>query len=300
MDYSIEKIVAAKGLFLLLGVFLVMLLAVALMAGAVAQVFPADSRGALLLTSVLQGAVAFFLPAWLSARMSYGAAPFFRRTASTLSLDKAPTWRGVAGVLIVFMIGLPALNQLISWNQSLHFPESMSAVENTLRQWEVANGGAAGILLSTDSWWGLISGVTVVGLVTGFCEEIFFRGALQRYIGAAGFGSVVAVVVAAFIFSAVHFQFFGFLPRFVLGAFFGYLLVRSGSLWLAAIAHALNNSMVVVTSWLGNNGIDIGSADAIGVSADGAFPWIPLASVIALCVFFYFFGNYFFSPSSHH
>ena len=68
----------------------------------------------------------------------------------------------------------------------------------------------------------------------------------------------IAIWITAIIFSAVHFQFYGFIPRVLLGAFFGYLALWSGSLWLPIFAHALNNSLVVISTWLTKrNTIDI-------------------------------------------
>ena len=77
-------------------------------------------------------------------------------------------------------------------------------------------------------------------------------------------------------------QFFGFLPRLVLGLWLGYLLVWTRSLWVPIIAHTLNNSTVVVFSYLEGNGIvPEGYGDSLGVPADGAFPWLALVSFIA-------------------
>ncbi len=78
---------------------------------------------------------------------------------------------------------------------------------------------------------------------------IFFRGALQRIMATGGVSAHAAIWIAAFVFSAFHMQFFGFLPRLLIGAFFGYLLWWSGSLWLPVCAHALNNTMALVLEW---------------------------------------------------
>ena len=84
------------------------------------------------------------------------------------------------------------------------------------------------------------------------------------------------------LFSAIHFQFFGFIPRMLLGVWLGYLLVWTRSLWVPIIAHTLNNSTVVVMSYLANKGIvaeDFG--DHLGLPADGAIPLLAVASLVA-------------------
>lgn len=283
-----SKLAGAKGLLVLFGSFFVLIVVASLIASSVNGLDFGD-RNRLLISSAVQGVIAFFLPAWLAARVSSGA------PARLLGLESSVPVRTYLGVVIAFAIGLPAINQIIVWNEGMHLPESMGAVEKVLRQWEEANGGVAEKLLSTDTVWGLVSGILVVGLLTGFCEEIFFRGALQRMFGMCGLGSQWSVWLAAFIFSAVHFQFFGFVPRLLLGAFFGYLFLYSDSIWPGVVAHALNNSIVVVSYWLISRGVSTSDAGSIGVASDGSFPWVPLASAVALAIFFIFSWRYFFS-----
>ena len=99
---------------------------------------------------------------------------------------------------------------------------------------------------------------------TGLGEEMFFRGALQRICCDGMRRRHLAVWTAAFVFSTLHFQFFGFVPRLVLGAFFGYAYLWSGSLWVPVIGHALNNSAVVAFMWMGNNSIDVAAMGEAG------------------------------------
>ncbi|MDE6065643.1 MAG: CPBP family intramembrane metalloprotease, partial [Duncaniella sp.] len=71
------------------------------------------------------------------------------------------------------------------------------------------------------------------------------------------------------LFSVFHMQFYGFFPRVVLGACFGYLLYWSGSVWLSSIIHALNNTLVVFTSWQMRrvSGGDVMDIDKIGADS---------------------------------
>ena len=61
--------------------------------------------------------------------------------------------------------------------------------------------------------------------------------------------------ISAILFSAMHMQFYGFVPRLLLGALFGYLLVWSGSIWLPFIGHFINNALAVIAMFLMNNGL---------------------------------------------
>lgn len=247
-------------------------------------------RDALLLSSALQCLVAFCLPSFITARFATD------RPLRFLGLTERVTFRPFAGVAIVYILAMPAMNWLIDWNESVHFPESAAGLEQTLRAWEANSAEITGEILSVTGVAAMLSGVAVVGLLTGFSEELFFRGAMQTVFKDSGVAPGIAVWGAAFIFSAVHFQFFGFFPRLLMGAFFGYLFVWSGSLWPGVFAHALNNSIVVVGEWLSACGADSGSAalSAIGTASSGGYPYAALSSVAATACFFFFFRNYFF------
>ena len=244
-----------------------------------------DERVALLLSSVVQCVFAFCLPAWLTARFSSNT-PW-----KWLGLETVAPFKAFVGVVILYALVLPAMNQLIAWNANLHFPDWASGLETTLRSWEEANGSVSEKILSYTGIGGMIATVSVVGLLTGFSEEIFFRGALQGIFQRCHISRWVAVWGAAAIFSAIHFQFFGFVPRLLMGAMFGYLFIWSGSLWLPVFAHALNNSIVVITT--GITGTENG-VDTLGISGDGEFPVAALASAAATFLFLWRFRRYFF------
>lgn len=272
---------------LLLSFFFLLLLAAAL--GESYKLIPGiSSHSALLLASATQCIVAFCLPAWIAAKFSSNDNPW-----TFLSVKTSAPARAFAGVVVVYCLALPAMNQLIDWNAHISFPEWAKGLEATLRQWEEANNGVAMQVLQTSSLAGMLLTVAIVGLLTGFSEEIFFRGAMQRIFLESQTAKWVAIWGTAVIFSAIHFQFFGFFPRLLMGAFFGYLIVWTGSLWPAVFAHALNNSMVVVAYHALGDSVSW-NIDNIGIAHEGELPMTALASVIATALFFMKFRNFFF------
>ncbi len=107
-------------------------------------------------------------------------------------------------------------------------------------------------LLSFDAAWQFPATLVAVAILPAICEELTFRGVLQplfaRWTGSAHVG----IWISALLFSAIHLQFQGFLPRMILGAGLGYLVYYSGSLWPAIVAHFLNNAMAVcLAAWFG-------------------------------------------------
>ena len=227
-------------------------------------------------TIVLQDVLMFILPAILLAVICY------KRPWRFLEIDRPPSWLALVIVVVVWAVSMPAMNWLVEWNQNIHLPASMAALEQTLRDYEDAMEQITNQLLTLNSVGDLVAGILVVGVMAGVSEEFFFRGALFGIMRRGRANIHIVIWTVAIVFSAIHFQFFGFVPRMLLGAWFGYLLVWTRSLWVPVIAHALNNGIVVVFQWLDSNHyIDGNALEQLGVPAEGQFPALALASAIA-------------------
>lgn len=205
----------------------------------------------------------------------------FRRPLHRMGLLAAPSWRAIAVVVAVWAVSLPAMNWIVEWNKSVSFPAAFAALEQMMRQMEDAAAAMTERILDIHTVGQLLSTLFVVAFMAGLSEEIFFRGAMQQMLCEGSRHRVTMVWVVALIFSAIHFQFFGFVPRLLLGAWLGFLLLWSRSLWVPIIAHTLNNATVVVASYLGNIGlIDAAQVDRIGLPDDGGFPVTALLSAV--------------------
>ena len=222
-----------------------------------------------------QNIIAFILPAMLAWKICFKASPIM-----AIEADKAPSARMIGIAVLVYLIAMPALNQTVYWNQEMHLPEAFSAFEQWCREMEALAEQQTEALLNTDNVWHMIMNILVIGVLTGIGEEFFFRGALQRMLEHCKVNPHIAIWTAAIVFSLLHFQFFGFVPRVLLGAWFGYLYRWSGSIWVNSFAHALNNSLVILSAWCINHGLTPEGLDMTGVSESG-FPTWAMASAIA-------------------
>lgn len=234
---------AGMRLAVLFGSFFILLILSSFISLAVDSVSTIGDRTKMLITSTVQCILAFCIPAVLVAKYSGVNA------VKWLELTRAPQLKAIAGVILIYIISMPAMEWLIQWNANLHLPESMAPLEEVMRQWEANAEEATKVLLDSQSLLSMIAGVLVVGVLTGFSEELFFRGGLQGIFTRTNIGSGASVWLAAIVFSTMHFQFFGFFPRLLMGVFFGYLLIWTRSLWVPIFAHALNNSIVVISNY---------------------------------------------------
>lgn len=211
------------------------------------------------IATVLQDLVMFILPALVTAMI------ITRRPATFLSIDRKPDVASVVLVIAALVASVPAMNVVISWNESLTLPESMSGLESWMRSSEQSAGDMVKALISGTSVGSLVLAILIMGILAGFSEELFFRGTFQRLLITTPVNAHVAIWITAVVFSAIHMQFFGFVPRLLLGAFFGYLAWWSGSVWLAVIAHIVNNTCAAVSMWISaRGGVDF---NEIGVSS---------------------------------
>ncbi len=138
------------------------------------------------------------------------------------------------------------------------------------------------VILEGNSAMMLISGVLACGRSAyRFRGRSIFSRWSSTHLCGHGVNAHVAIWVTAFIYSARFISSTGFIPRgCCLGAAFGYIFLWTpGSLWCAAFAHALNNSLVVISpAWLQNSGLPSTDIEGIGSQRD----WFPLFFAVSL------------------
>ena len=156
---------------------------------------------------VLQDILVFIIPAILLAVICY------RQPWQLLEINHAPQWQASVLVMMVWAVSLPALNWVVDWNQNLHLPASMAALEQAMRNAEAAMEQMTKDLLSTETFGQMLVAFVVVGVMAGLSEELIFRGALMGIMRRGRANIHVVIWVVAIVFSAIHFQFLGFVPR---------------------------------------------------------------------------------------
>lgn len=157
--------------------------------------------------------------------------------------------------LIFIMFGAILFNSLIiDWNANIHLPESLGKIEEFFKETENQRMEMTKLLTDFDNLFEFAVGILVIGLLAGAGEEFFFRGVIQPKMHIYTGNGHLAVWLTAIIFSGIHIQFYGFFPRMLLGAVFGYLYLFSGSLVYPIIAHILNNSFTLVLIYMAKLG----------------------------------------------
>jgi len=202
-----------------------------------------------------------------------------------LQYHKKPDFKSVLLVIAIVYFSNPLINCLTEINSKLALPDWMSSIEIWMQNSENQANQITEAFLSTTSVTTLIANIVMIGILPSVGEELLFRGIVQQLFKRKFGNAHAAIWISAAIFSALHMQFFGFLPRLVLGAMFGYMLQWSGSLWLPMIAHFVNNTTAVVAYYLMQKGIISSGIDKTGTLSDGSF-YLVIVSAIFLTAFF--------------
>lgn len=153
-------------------------------------------------------------------------------------------------VPVMVVAFMPFDSSIIEWNRNIHLPDAWQPLEEWMRAKDTQLTDSTKYLTTFQTPLQLLLALLVVGLIPAVGEEVLFRGVIQRALTQWTRNVHVGVWAAALLFSAIHVQFLGFVPRMLLGALFGYLYVWSGNLWIPILAHFTNNGFTVLMMYL--------------------------------------------------
>lgn len=205
--------------------------------------FGMQSTAAMRIAAVMQSLFQLIVPAIATAMI------VTRRPATFLAIDRRINLRLLLLAAAALITATPMMNRLISLNEAVTLPDSLAWLEQSLKQMEEQAAATIAVMQGGTSVGDLVMNILIIGVLAGLGEELFFRGTFLRLMTTGRINPHIAVWTVAVVFSAVHLQFYGFVPRTLLGAYFGYLVVWTRCLWIPVIIHALNNIIYVSSEW---------------------------------------------------
>lgn len=215
----------------------------------------------------------FVVPAILLGYLFYGT------YLKSLSLSVKPKPTSLLIVAFTMLAAIPFINFLAELNSTLVLPDFLSSLEQSMKEMEEKAMEMTQAFLNVSTIQGLLINLLIVAVAPAIGEELLFRGVIQRIFTNWTNNKHWGIIIAAILFSAMHMQFYGFLPRMMMGVFFGYLLVWSGSMWLPITAHFINNGMAVLVSYLINKSVIGEDIESIG-SGSNAMQYILMSITI--------------------
>ena len=220
----------------------------------------------------------FIVPAWVLAYLFHGDPKEYlqlRKLARATSL----LWVGLG-----MLTAVPLINLLGDLNSKMHLPSFLAPVEQWMRDSEDKAAVLTKAFLDMPDPGALLFNLFMIALLPAIGEECLFRGVVQRLFSEWSGKKQVGIWAAALLFSAMHLQFYGFVPRLLLGALLGYLLLWSGSIWLPMLAHFLNNAAAVIAAYLYQHQLINANPDTLGLGPEQFM--VLLASIVLTALFF--------------
>ncbi len=147
--------------------------------------------------------------------------------------------------ILLVISTLPLVSLFVSWNENLILPEFLADFEQWAIQKERQLKELTLFLTDFQSDTEFILALIIVAMIPALGEEFLFRGIIQQKLKLL-FGNIhIAIWLTGFLFSALHLQLYGLIPRMLLGVLFGYIFYWSNSLWLPILAHFVNNAYML-------------------------------------------------------
>jgi membrane protease YdiL (CAAX protease family) len=222
---------------------------------------------------IFQSVFMFIIPAILAAWL------FSENVFTYLKADRKASVITLLMVLIMLIVAVPMLNEVSVINSRLDLPVWLDWLEKKIRASEDSADRLTTLFLVSDTNMDLAVNFLMIAILPAIGEEFLFRGVLQRLLIDWTKNSHLGVILGAFIFSFIHFQFYGFVPRFLLGLCFGYLMLWSGSIWVPVAGHLINNGMAVIFYHFTTKPMGETTLDTIGTNDNGNY-------ILYLSVFF--------------
>lgn len=156
---------------------------------------------------------------------------------------------------IFIVLAFMSVNAIfIEWNAGIVLPEYLESFEIWAKNLEQLAQEQTKMMTQFENPIDFILAMIVIGLIHSIGEEILFRGLIQNQLFAITKNIHLSIWIAGFIFSAFHFQFYGLVPRMLLGVLFGYLYYWSANLWVPILAHFVNNGFTLILLYLYQQG----------------------------------------------
>ncbi|MCY1721753.1 CPBP family intramembrane metalloprotease [Prolixibacteraceae bacterium Z1-6] len=196
---------------------------------------------------------------------------FHGKIKEYLHLNKAVNNSSLLLVVVLMLFAGPFINFIGEINNNMSFPDWMSGIEKWMKESEENAAIITKAFLDVKTIPGLTFNIFMIAFLPAIGEELLFRGVVQRIFTNMTKNYHWGIWISAILFSTLHMQFYGFVPRVLLGAMFGYMLVWSGSMWLPIVGHFLNNALAVIGMYMINNELISPDFEEIGSTSDSYY-----------------------------
>ena len=237
-----------------------------------------QSANTMRLAQTIQTIIMFLCSALVFAYLCHGNVKAYFKAGIKINI------KYLLFAIAIIIVIQPLIYTISYYNHQLVLPDFLAPLENWMKDKEAVAERTMNLLFEERTITGLVLNLLVIAVVAGLAEEFFFRGCIQQMIQKIVNNPHAAVWIAAVIFSVMHFQFYGFVPRVLLGALLGYLYIWSGSIWVPVIIHTIHNALNVVIAFVYYNTEMYGRMENFGLADNVLF--IITSVILSLVIVF--------------
>ncbi len=181
-----------------------------------------------------------------------------------ICFQNTPNINQFVAIILLFVASMPLVQYSLDINSQMQLPASMHSLQEWMREKEDLAANLTNKFMKTTELSSYFVNLLIMAIIPAIGEELLFRGLLTRWISKLTKNMHINIIITSIIFSAFHLQFFGFIPRFLLGMLLGYTYYFTQSIWSSILLHFVNNAMMVtVYFWVYRNAVDV-NPDEVG------------------------------------
>jgi len=197
--------------------------------------------------------------------------------------------RPLTFTVVILLASIPLINSLNVLNEGMQLPDWLGGLENWMKEKEMGAQALTEAFLKMDSVGALLFNIIMIGVLPAVGEELIFRGVFQRLFAEWTKNIHWGIIIAATLFSAMHMQFYGFLPRLILGVLLGYLFYWSGSIWVPILGHFVNNATAIIVYYFYADEMSK-EVENFG-AAEGTFVYLIIGLVLVVPLLYLFYKD---------
>ena len=239
--------------------------------------------------------IAIYLLQGISAVFAFVLAPWFflrfieKKQPGVLNPNKHIEFLPVFLAILISIIFMAANFKFAEWNAQMVLPEFLKGLEDWMRMQEDKLAEATIFLTTINTPVEFIIAMIVIAVIPAIGEELLFRGLIQNQLFSWTKNAHWAIWITGILFSAIHVQFYGFVPRMLLGVLFGYMYLWSGNLLYPMLAHFANNGFQIIMLYLYSSKIT-----EFNIDSTETVPWsIFLSAALITIVLILYYRQHF-------
>jgi membrane protease YdiL (CAAX protease family) len=185
--------------------------------------------------------LSFLLPAFLLARV------LSKKPFAQLGFSSAISAKQLLLILALTFTSIMLSGALGELNEWIPIPAKWYAKAKAMEDLYKA---AMMSMATMHSFSDYLLALVVLAAAPALFEEVLFRGGFQQVFIGWTKNKWAGIIITSLLFSAIHFSYFGFLPRLALGMILGLIFYYSKNIWLNIFLHFLNNALVVTQLYI--------------------------------------------------